>query len=184
MITKEEYTKMKTKLSFIRALFSPFKPFGVKFYFGKIAIGMPYFFPRTTVKDPDKPGYLKFKPKKFGFDICPLGWKTKWSDTNYRLEWQPRISFVFWKWQFAIIIQSEYSDHYWESWLYYERNTDKKKSKTERIKQCQKEFPQTYKSSYTDGSETIDYYKLILRDKYKPLSIDESRDEKLKQILK
>jgi len=34
----------------VKALFSPFKPFTVKFYLGKIEIGVPYFLPRKWVK--------------------------------------------------------------------------------------------------------------------------------------
>jgi hypothetical protein len=37
-------------LRWIKALWSPFKPFKVKFYAGKLAIGTPYFYPRKWVK--------------------------------------------------------------------------------------------------------------------------------------
>ena len=65
------------RFSFLRVLFSPFKLFGLKFYFGKVAIGVPYFYPRRWVES-EKPGYTKPVPKKIGFDIVGLGYKTKW----------------------------------------------------------------------------------------------------------
>ena len=134
---------MKT-FTFLKALNSPFKPFKLKWYCGKIAIGTPYFFPRKWVKaTPERAKkaaldeiekikqynklnahnkgfvkrsirpfedyykeYLRYTypvPKKIGFDFVGLGWKTKWSDTDYRFEWAPVWSFVFLKWQIAIM---------------------------------------------------------------------------------
>ena len=154
------------KFSFIKSLFSPFKPFKLKFYCGEIKLGTPIFYPRRWVKS-DKPGYKTPVPKKIGFDFVGLGWKTKWDDTDYRFEWGPIWSFVFFKWQLAITFQVPDLDEYWTAWLFYERNTDKTKSKKERIEQCKKEFPLTYTTSYGDGKkETVDYYNKILRKKY------------------
>lgn len=177
-------SKAMSNWDFIRVLNSPLKPFKLKFYFGKIAVGMPYFYPRKTIKDPDKPGYLKFIPKKFGFDMCGLGWKTKWKDTDYRLEWEPRFSFVFWKWQFAILFKAPDCEQYWTIWLYYSRNTDKSLSKEERIKQCIENFPQIWNRWSNGVEETINYYEVVLKEKYKPLSIQKTRDLKIDDILK
>jgi len=151
------------RFSFIKALWSPFKSFKLKFYLGKTAIGTPYFFPRKWVKNPDKEGYLMAIPKKVGFDFVSLGWKTKWSETDYRFEWAPLFSFVFFGYQLAIMVYTEHQDQYWEAWLYYENNTDKTKSQRERIKQCRKEFPLTYIQNSTN--EKIDYYEFILKNK-------------------
>lgn len=190
-------------LRFLKALFSPFKPFGLRLYCGKIAIGTPYFFPRRWVKATPKlaheatleyiqkeerynemnPKYArKIKPyeeiykeklrynyavpRKFGFDFVRLGWKTKWSDTDYRFEWAPLLSFVFFKWQIAIIAAAPERSRYWECWLYYDRNTDKTKSRRERIIQCRREFPQTWSHYEGDSKITIDYYNKILKPKY------------------
>lgn len=154
------------KFRFLKALNSPFKPFKLKWYIGKVAIGTPYFFPRKWIKNKDKPGYLKSVPKKIGFDFVELGWKTKWTDTDYRFEWSPLISFVFFKWQIAVIFQAPEKSNYWESWLYYEYNTDKSKSQKERIEQCQREFKQNW-ISVKDGKEIkINYYEFILKEKY------------------
>lgn len=184
-------------LDFLKVLNSPFKPFYLKWYFGKTKIGVPYFLPRKWVKftkedcirkaqeDTENPRHVNFKkdpllilnnykgyskavPLTIGFNFCSLGWKTKWEDTDYRFEWSPVFSFVFFKWQIALIVCTKYLDQYWTSWLYYERNTDKTKTKRERIKQCIEEFPQTYVHYSKEGKikETIDYYPLIVKSKY------------------
>jgi hypothetical protein len=101
-------------------------------------------------------------PKKIGFDFVPLGWKTKWD--SYRHEWNPMISFVFFKWQIALMFIPEHDMQYWESWLYYTRET--KGTTAERVAQCRKEAPQTW-TSHSDGKkETTDYYNLILKKKW------------------
>jgi hypothetical protein len=187
----------------LKALFSPFKPFRLKFYAGKIVIGTPHFFPRKWVKltkeeamdkaktefrnfedlrrsNPESKikargleeiyqqnlGYRKAVPKKIGFDIVRLGWKTKWSETDLRFEWAPLVSFVFFKWQIAAIVRAPEQSHYWEAWLYYEIHTDSSLSKKERIAQCRKDFPQTWKLYKNGEEEVIDYYERILRKKY------------------
>ena len=106
-------------------------------------------------------------PLKVGFSYCGLGYKTKWTSTDFRYEWGPVLSFVFFGYQIALMVGHKHSSHYWESWLYYEYATDRTKSKHERIEQCRKEFPQTWTiSSYGKEDETIDYYTRILKSKY------------------
>jgi hypothetical protein len=117
-------------------------------------------------KNKNKPGYLTPMPKKIGFDFVSLGWKTKWEDSDYRFEYSPRWSFVFFKWQIALIFVAPYESNYWESWLYYEYNTNKKLSKKERITQCIKEFPQAYTQYSNNITKIIDYYPLIIQNKY------------------
>lgn len=154
-------------MNYWKALFSPFKPFRLRWYMGKTQIGVPYFFPRKAVEDKDKPGYMKFVPLKVGFSKCGLGWKTKWDNTDYRYEWSPIFSFVFFGYQIAAVVSAPERDKYWEAWLYYERNTDKNLSKKERIRICMKEFPLVFTSYYPGGKkETKNYYKFILRKKY------------------
>ena len=150
------------RFRWVKALFSPFKPFKVSLYAGKIQVGVPYFFPRKTVKSKTKPCYLEFKPLKVGFSYCSLGWKTKWTDTDFRHEWNPILSFVFFGYQIALTFYSPHQSHYWEAWLYYEYATDKTKSKRERIEQCRKEHNQTW----TVAGGSIDYYEYILKSKY------------------
>ena len=150
------------KLRYLKVLFSPFKPFWLKWYFGEVAIGTPYFLPRKWVKSEN--GEVAV-PKKVGFDIVGLGWKIKWGDDDFRFEWSPVISFVFFGYQIAVTVYApdEYDYQYWEAWLYYELRTDRSKSKSERIKQCREKFPLTYSSM--DGTKT-DYYTRILKPKY------------------
>ena len=173
---------------------SPFKPFKVSFYVGKTQIGIPYFYPRKWVKYGEQDiqkaitehkanknlvlvtdnqlynmykNYTKAVPLKIGFSYCGLGWKTKYDD--FRYEWGPVLSFVFFGYQIALMVgfrDRKAVDHYWEAWLYYEYNTDKTKSKRERIEQCRKEAPATWRISRDGKEEVIDYYERILKPKY------------------
>jgi hypothetical protein len=115
----------------------------------------------------EKLNYRFAIPLKVGFSYCGLGWKTKWTDIDFRHEWNPVLSFVFFGYQIALTVYSPYHSHYWEAWLYYEYATDKTKSKRERIEQCRKEYNQTWTRTNKDGDmERIDYYELILKSKY------------------
>jgi len=151
------------KLKFLKVFNSPFKRPKLKWYFGEVAIGTPYFYPRKWINNPDKPGYKKAIPKKIGFDFVSLGWKTKWSDTDYRFEWNPIWSFVFFKWQIAVSFVPDDCHHYWECWLYYTHSTDKTKTVKERLEQAREEFPCVWTTSYGEGKkETVCYWDKIL----------------------
>lgn len=181
------------RFRWVKVLFSPFIAPKVGLYIGKTQIGIPFFFPRKWVKYGDEDikaaiakhkanknyvqhldsklydmykNYTKAVPLKVGFSYCSLGWKTKWSDTDFRHEWNPIFSFVFFGYQIALTVYSPYYSHYWEPWLYYEYATDKSKSKRERIKQCKKEAPETWRSIIGGVETTTDYYTLILKPKY------------------
>jgi hypothetical protein len=149
---------LKYTFDWMRVYFSPFKPPLPKLYIGKVAIGTPYFLPRVWGKDG------KAKPKKIGFDFVTLGWKIKWEETDYRYEWGPIWSFIFFKWQIAITFRVPKTSHYWECWLYYSRNT--KGTTEERLKQARKEFPCVWVSR-KDGIETKTcYWDVVLKKKY------------------
>ena len=150
-----------SRFEYLKAFNSPFKRPKLKWYIGEIAIGTPYFYPRVIDKKT-----RNFKPKKIGFDFVDLGWKTKWSSTDYRFEWAPLISFVFFKWQIAVMVIAPEQSQYWEAWLFYNRDT--KGTPKERIEQCKKDFPLNY-TVYRTGQdpEKINYYNVILKDKYK-----------------
>lgn len=171
----------KTK-EFISYFNTPFVRPKLNFYFGKAKIGTPYFLPRKLVKDPDKPSYKKYVPKKIGFDIVTLGWKTKFG--QFRFEWSPLISFVFFKWQFVVTVVAIEQHHYWESWLHYQYETDKTKSKKERAHQCQKEYTQIWTTTKNGVETVVDYYDLILKKKFRIKSVDEMREDKLNSLLK
>ena len=194
------------KFEFLKIYNSPFLPPKVKFYFGPIAIGTPYFLPRNWVKatperamqaahdelvmrhkfnNTNRNSSFKYKivpieelyverlryrypvPKKIGFDFVDLGWMTKWHETDYRYEWNPKWSFVFWKWQVALIFRAPddvYDYYYWESWLYYHYSTDKNKSQRERIEQVKEEFLNHDQSNIRD--EIANNLTKILKSKY------------------
>jgi hypothetical protein len=104
-------------------------------------------------------------PKKIGFDFIGLGWKTKFD--SYRHEWNPIWSFVFFKWQIALIFSPKHDMRYWECWLYYSRETKHvAKSTKGRLLVARKEFPCIW-SSTKDGVETkTNYWDLILKKKF------------------
>ena len=194
------------RFNYIKAFNSPFKRPKLKWYFGKIAIGTPYFFPRRWVKatperarkaaqdeikrfenwnelnknncEPRKiPPYeqiykdkLRHRyavPKKIGFDFVGLGYKIKWNDTDYRFEWGPLISFVFFKWQIVVMLKVPHPEHYWVCWLTYENDTDKDLSTEARIKLAKEINPEVWTSSKGDGKkETICYWDKVLKDKW------------------
>lgn len=81
------------KFTFLKTYFSPFKTLKCKWYFGKVAVGTPLFYPRKWKSSGD--GMMKPVPKRIGFDFVGLGWKTKWSEDDFRFEWAPVWSFVF-----------------------------------------------------------------------------------------
>jgi hypothetical protein len=180
----------KYTFDWMRVYNSPFKPIIPKLYIGKVAIGTPYFFPRVwkkytkqeaidkAVKElkekpyAEKVGFEKLfydysrrsksVPKKIGFDFVGLGWKTKYD--SYRHEWNPMWSFVFFKWQIALMFTPKHDMHYWECWLNYTKET--KGTTKERLEQARKEFPCVW-SSTKDGVKTkTNYWDLILKDKW------------------
>ena len=100
--------------------------------------------------------------KKIGFDFVGLGWKTKWTNTDFRFEYNPVWSFVFFGYQIALIFVPENCHHYWECYLAYEYYTDKSKSQKERLKEAIKKHPCTWTSHSNGEKKTTNYWKLIL----------------------
>lgn len=150
------------KFTWMKVFNSPFIRPKISFYLGELRFGVPYFYPRVWKEKPDKDGNYAV-PKKIGFDFIGLGWKTKWEADDYRHEWSPIWSFVFFKWQFCIFFDVPHQSNYWTSWLYYELNTNHKLSQKERIELTKTEFPQNW-IRYSNGEEEkIDYYPLILK---------------------
>ena len=158
---KQWIYNLKWNFDWVRVYFSPFKLIIPKLYIGKIAIGTPYFYPRVTKLNKEKRCY-EFKPKKIGFDFVEMGWKTKWDD--YRFEYNPVWSFVFFKWQVALIFRPEHDMQYWECWLYYSRET--KGTTKERLEQARKEFPCVWISTKDGAKVKTCYWNLILKNKY------------------
>lgn len=104
--------------------------------------------------------------KKVGFDFVGLRWKTKWSDTDFRFEFNPVWSVVFFGYQIALIFAPENCYHYWECWLYYNFATDKKKTVKERLKQAREEFNCTWTSHSNGEKTTTNYWDVVIKDKY------------------
>lgn len=158
------FKKLSYYFWYLKVLNSPLRGLKLKFYYGPIKIGTPYFLPRKTVHHPN--GTYVFKEVKyFWFNIIPLGWKTKFG--NYRFEWNPMISFVFFKKQFVIWIQPNTIDEadsvYWEAFLTY---NDTKGDKITRFKQTIRKYSCIW-ISYQDGKKIeTDYYFNILKSKY------------------
>lgn len=149
------------RFEWMKVYFSPFKPPVPKIYIGKTAIGTPYFLPRVWRRNKDKPGYSIASPKKIGFDFVDLGWKTKWTSTDYRFEWSPVWSFVFFGYQIAITFVPIEPHHYWECWLYYSRETTG--TTKERLEQARKEFPCVWNSTRDGVKTTTCYWDVILK---------------------
>jgi len=104
------------------------------------------------------------EPKIIGFDFVSLGWKTKYE--SYRHEWNPTWSFVFFGYQIALIFFPENGCHYWESYLAYCYETDKKLSWKQRIEDCRKRYPQTWTQHLGEEKVTTDFWDLIIKEKY------------------
>ena len=160
---------MKIKLGYnfewMKVYFSPFKPIIPRFYLGKTKIGVPYFLPRN-MKLNKETRYYEFSEKKIGFSFCGMGWKTKWSSTDFRHEYNPVWSFVAFGYQIALIFRPEHDIHYWESYLFYHYATDKSKSLEERLKEAIEKHPCTWTSHYNGEKTTTDYWKVIIKNKY------------------
>jgi hypothetical protein len=103
-------------------------------------------------------------PKKIGFDFVPLGWKTKWEPDDYRFEWSPVWSFVFFGLQLAITFVPVEPHRYWECWLYYYYETSG--TTKERIAKAREKFPCVWTSHNADVKTTTCYWDIILKRKW------------------
>ena len=107
--------------------------------------------------------------KKFSFDFVPLGYKTKWSETDYRFEWSPRLSIVAFGYQLAITWAAPIgSVYYWEAFLLYNNHIKHLPNKTvkEKVKMCRELFPLSFTEYKKDSKRTFDEYDVILKKKY------------------
>ena len=148
---------------FLLILNSPFKPLKLRWYFGPITMGTPYFLPRKWNKQ-GKPILIKY----FGWHFNTLGWKTKWDE--YRFEYNPALSIVLFGKQVVITftpnLPSVALDCYWEAWLYYYFRTDNKLSKEERLLQVMKMYNCKWRTTSNNEEVLNNYYNDILKEKY------------------
>ena len=141
----------------IYSWFSPFKNLKIYCRFGNIEHGHPYFFPRKWVNN--KPVYYKW----LGFDSNQLGWKTKWSNDDYRYEWSPSFSFVILGKQLFFILTPKDLDSshaYWETLLYYIN------CKENAFFNTVKNISNTYIKYSKEGKKRVNYYLNILKKKW------------------
>jgi len=113
----------------------------------------------------EKLRYVYAVDKKIGFDFVGLGYKTKWSGTDYRFEWGPVWSFVFFGWQVAVSFKVPYPEHYWVCWLTYKNDTCS--TTRVRIQKAKEINPEVWTSSGLDNKkETVCYWDKVLKDKW------------------
>lgn len=147
------------KFNWVRVYKSPFKPPRIKFYLGKVRVGFPYFLPRRLNKN------RNFVKKKIGFSACGLGYKTKWTPSDYRFEWQPCYGFVFYKLQFCIWFIKDPQE--WESWLLYRHFRRRGLSNLDALVKTRETNPNVW-VSYKDGAqEKTDWFLKSLKNRFK-----------------
>jgi hypothetical protein len=105
-------------------------------------------------------------PKKFGFDFVGLGWKTKWSDKDIRVEHAPLISFVFFKWQIALTFDVPEYYHYWSAWIYYSKYTKTSDNTEQRLKESITEFPLIWTQYIEETKQKVNYWNSVLKPEY------------------
>ena len=108
--------------------------------------------------------------KRFSIDLVPLGYKTKWSETDYRFEWSPRLSIVAFGYQFAITWEAPVeSVYYWEAFLLYNNHVKhflSDRPMRDRVSMCRDLFPLSFTEHKKDSKRTFDEYDTILKKKY------------------
>jgi hypothetical protein len=104
------------------------------------------------------------EPLKIGFSSCGLGWKTKWTSTDFRHEWNPIWSFVCFGYQIALIFRPEHDCHFWEMYLYYSKET--KGTIEERLLKAKKDFPCVWNSTINKVTEKTCYWDICIKNKY------------------
>ena len=107
-----------------------------------------------------------FESKVIGFDFVSLGFKTKWTNTDYIFEYPPAWSLVFFGYQIALVFNAPEPYHYWTCWLYYNRNTDKNKTTKERLVQAKEGFPCKWRNYGNGEAKLICYWDIIIKKRY------------------
>jgi hypothetical protein len=113
--------------------------------------------------------------KYFGLNTVGLGYKYKWGSIRY--EWSPILSLVLFGKQFYIEVNPKIPEHsddliiycYWEAWLTYDQCTDHKLPIEDRLNQLFSKYHCTWTSNKGGIKESVDYYPLILKPKYRSL---------------
>lgn len=147
------------KLKWLGIYNSPFKSPKIEVYVGKRSIGFPYMLPRKLGKDG------VFRRKYLGFSGCGLGYKTKWSSTDYRHEWNPSYGFIVWNFQVAITFSLDCRS--WESWLLYRHFRRGGLSNLDALVKVREINPNVW-VSYKDGAqEKTDWFLKSLKSRFR-----------------
>lgn len=152
-------------MNFLKVYMTPLQRPKIKLYIGRRRVGTPIFYPR----------------KRIAFKKWDLGYKTKWTSDDYRFEWNPGFSFVFFDFQIAVAFTHDHPSHYWEGFLYYYFDTEG--TVEDRLKWAIDGFPMIYKVSGKDGRKVFTYWDKIVRKRYVDLATRETRNKYI-QILK
>lgn len=202
---KQKIYNFKYDWSYLGVLNSPFVGLRLKWYFGKIQHGTPYFLPRKWVKVtkedyrkslikelengwkyPSETKWEDYKGRKkavpikyFGFNSCSLGWKTKWDE--YRFEWAPCYSIVIFGKQLFVCVLPKMDKNEEDSSIrqdcYWEAWLNYRNTdKTKSVEERLEELKSTYSCTWGNSEKGYtDYYPMILKKKY----IKEKNENKL-----
>ena len=191
---KQKIVNFRYDWDYLRVLDSPFKGLRLKWYFGKIQHGTPYFLPRKWVKmtqadceksladdierclpkyveDRTWEHYKKYKKpvpiKYFGYNSCTLGWKPKWDEYSY--EWSPCYSLVIFGKQLFVTVLPDVGDDCLRWDVYWEAwlNYSRRTDKTKSKMERVQELKKVHSCTWgNDEKGYIDYYPYILKSKY------------------
>lgn len=164
----------KYRFGWMDIFFSPFVSPRPIIHVGKVKVGTPYFLPRVWRPNPEKEGYLTAKPRKFGFDFVPLGWKEKFGSVRH--EWSPVWSLVlFAKFQIAVIWHLD--PRIWESYLTWRYYTNRKDGNivvnlsdytlTGRLQESRTKNPNVWISYKDGGEEKTDWFLKSLKSRFR-----------------
>lgn len=185
---------IRYNFSFFKVLNSPLKPLRLKWYFGEIKMGTPFFLPRKWVKmteadckeslardlaNAKKHGWKYNHEKKwedyknmkkavpikyFGINWNTLGWKTKWDE--YRFEYNPSLSIVLFGKQLCITVVPNTNHRYWDSYWEAWLNYTYKTDKKLSEQERFKQLKSIYGCTWSSNTTTEDHYNFILKTKY------------------
>ena len=143
-------------------------------HIGKVKVGTPYFLPRTWRPNPEKRGYLTAKPRKFGFDFVPLGWKEKFG--SVRQEWDPIWSLVLFG-KFQVVVIWHLDTRIWESYLTWKYYTNRKDGNlvvdlsdytlTGRLQESRTKNPNVWISNKDGAEEKTDWFLKSLKKRFR-----------------
>lgn len=183
--------------TFLKVLNSPFRSLKLRWYFGEIKMGTPYFLPRKWVKmtkadckealardlaNSEKHGWKFNRDKKwedyknftkavplkyFGINWNTLGWKTKWNE--FRFEHNPSFSMVLFGKQLHITITPNTDHRYWDSyWEGWLYYNYRTNSKASKLERFE-QLQKIFQCTWLSNTGSTDHYNFILNPKYQQI---------------